>query len=75
MKYLKSLGLALFLTGVVALMIGGFEYSRDSHEAKIGSLVISVRDTQSLNVPIWVGVGGMVLGSILFVTGINSKTI
>ena len=35
----------------------------------IGPLVLSVTDKETVNVPIWVGVGGIVLGGVLLVLG------
>jgi uncharacterized membrane protein YphA (DoxX/SURF4 family) len=63
------LGIVLLVSGVLGLMYGSFSYTKESQEAKIGSLVLSVRDKQSVNIPVWVGVGGIVLGSALLVTG------
>lgn len=69
MNTIKMLGIVLLVSGVLGLMYGSFSYTKESQEAKIGSLVLSVRDKQSVNIPVWVGVGGIVLGSALLVTG------
>ena len=69
MNTIKMLGVVLLVSGVLGLMYGSFSYTKDNQEAKIGSLVLSVKDKQTVNIPVWVGVGGIVLGSALLVTG------
>jgi len=58
-------GIALIVAGFLGLAYGGFTYTKDTHEAKIGPLVLSVVEKESVNIPIWVGVGGVVLGGLL----------
>jgi len=72
---IKVLGLVLLVSGVLGLVYGSFSYTKNTEEAKIGSVVISVKDKQSVNIPVWVGVGGIVLGSAFLVTGYRVKSI
>ena len=44
-------GIALIVCGILGLAYGGFTYTRETHEAKIGPLVLSVVDKETLNVP------------------------
>ena len=46
-------------------MYGGFSYTKKTHEAKIGSLELSVKDQETVNVPVWAGVGAIVVGGFL----------
>ena len=69
MNSLKTIGVALIVGGFLGLAYGGFTYTRETHETKIGPLVLSVTDKETVNVPIWVGVGGIVLGALLLVVG------
>ena len=66
---MKMLGIVLIVGGVLALVYGGFTYTKESHEAKIGPLVLSVTDKETVNVPIWVGVGAVVIGGLILVFG------
>lgn len=75
MNTIKVLGLVLLVSGVLGLVYGSFSYTKNTEEAKIGSVVISVKDKQSVNIPVWVGVGGIVLGSAFLVTGYRVKSI
>lgn len=69
MNPIKMIGIALIVGGVLGLAYGGFTYTKETHEAKIGPIVLSVADKETVNVPIWVGVGGIVLGGLLLVFG------
>ena len=69
MNAMKMLGIALIAGGVLGLAYGGFTYTKETHEAKIGSLVLSITDRETVNVPIWVGVGAIVVGGLLLVLG------
>ena len=69
MNPMKILGILLIVGGILGLAYGGFSYTKESHEAKIGPLVLSVTDKETVNVPIWVGVGAIVIGGLLLVFG------
>ena len=38
---------------------------KETHEATIGSLELSVKDKETVNVPVWAGVGAIVVGGLL----------
>ena len=65
MSAVKIAAIALIAAGILALVYGGFSYTRETHEAKIGSLELSMKDKETVNVPVWVGVGAIVVGGIL----------
>jgi uncharacterized membrane protein len=73
MNAMKMVGIALIVGGVLGLMYGGFTYTKETHEAKIGPLVLSVADKETVNVPIWAGVGAVVMGGLLLAFG-NKKS-
>jgi hypothetical protein len=62
-------GLALIAAGVLALAYGSFSFTRETHEAKIGPLELSVKDKQTVQVPLWAGVGAIVIGGVLLLFG------
>jgi len=65
MKAIKVLAIALIATGTLGLVYGSFSYTSDTHEAKLGSLELSVEEKERVNVPVWAGVGAIVLGGLL----------
>ena len=69
MNAMKLLGILLLVGGILALVYGGFTYTKETHETKIGPLVLSVKDKETVNVPIWAGVGAIVIGGLLLVSG------
>jgi len=65
MNAIKMLAIVLIVAGALALAYGGFTYTRETHEAKLGPIELSVKDTQTVNVPVWAGVGAIAAGVIL----------
>ena len=66
MSAVKILAIALIAAGTLGLVYGNFSYTKETHEAKIGSLELSVKDKETVNVPLWAGVGAIVVGGLLF---------
>ena len=67
MSGLKVLALLLIIGGTVGLAYGQFSYTKDTHEAKIGSVELAVKEKETVNVPVWAGVGAVVAGVVLLV--------
>ena len=65
MNAIKVLAIALILAGGLGLAYGGFSYTKDTHEAKLGPIELSVKETETVNVPVWAGIGAIVAGVIL----------
>lgn len=65
MNAIKMLGIVLIVAGGLGLLYGGFTYTKDTHEAKVGPIELSIKDKETVNVPIWAGVGAIVAGVIL----------
>jgi len=65
MNAIKMLAIVLIVAGSLGLVYGSFTYTKDTHEAKVGSIELSVKETQTVNVPAWAGVGAIVAGVIL----------
>ena len=67
MNAIKMLAIALIVVGGLALAYGGFTYTKDTHQAKLGPIELSVKETQTVNIPIWAGVAAIVAGAVLLV--------
>jgi hypothetical protein len=63
----KIVAIVLIVAGVLELVYGSFSYTKETHEAKLGPIPIelSVKDKQTVNAPVWAGVGGIVVGGAL----------
>jgi hypothetical protein len=69
MNSLKIVGLLLIAGGVLGLVYGSFTYTKETHEAKIGPLEMAVKEKETVNVPVWAGVGAIVVGCGLLLVG------
>ncbi|MFZ2313403.1 MAG: hypothetical protein WAV82_12370 [Methylobacter sp.] len=65
MSAVKIVASVLIIAGLLGLVYGSFSYTRETQEAKIGPLELTVKDTETVNVPVWVGVGAVVAGGAL----------
>ncbi|HTJ05021.1 MAG TPA: hypothetical protein VL624_06725 [Caldimonas sp.] len=65
----KLVGVVLIVVGALMLGYGGFSYTKDETAAKLGPLELSVKEKKTVNFPIWVGVGAVVVGGLLLVLG------
>jgi len=73
MNPLKTAGVVLIVAGALGLAYGSFSWTRETHEAKLGPIELSVKERQSVNVPVWAGVGAIVIGGMLLLFG-NKKS-
>jgi multidrug transporter EmrE-like cation transporter len=67
MTPVKIVGIILIVVGAAALAMGSFSYTKETHQAKIGPLQLSVEEKQSVNVPQWLGIASIALGVILLI--------
>ncbi len=65
MNALRTLGLVLIVAGALALLYGGFSYTRQTHGAKLGPIELSVTERETVNVPVWAGIGAIALGAVV----------
>jgi len=63
MGAIKMMAIVLIIAGLLGLVYGQFSYTKETQEAKLGPLELSVKDTETVNIPVWVGVGAIVAGS------------
>jgi uncharacterized membrane protein len=69
MNAVKIAGIVLIVAGVLGLAYGSFSYTKDTHEVKLGPIELSVKDKKTVNVPVWAGVGAIVIGGVLLLFG------
>ncbi len=62
----KIVAIVLMAAGLLGLAYGGFTYTEDTHEANLGSLSISIDDKRRVNVPVWAGVGMLLVGGLIY---------
>ena len=69
MNTTRLIAIALIVAGVLGLVYGGFSYTKDTTAVKIGPIELSVKEKQTVNVPMWAGIGAIVIGGLLLVLG------
>ena len=69
MNAVKIAAIVLIVAGVLGLVYGSFTYTKDTHEAKLGPIEFSIKDKETVNIPIWAGVGAIVIGGALLLLG------
>jgi TRAP-type C4-dicarboxylate transport system permease small subunit len=69
MNATRIIGIVLIVAGVLGLVYGGFSYTKDTTAVKIGPIELSVKEKETVNIPMWVGIGAIVAGGLLLVLG------
>ncbi len=69
MSAIKIAAIALIAVGILALVYGGFSYTKDTTKAKVGPIELTVKDKQTVTIPLGVGVGAIVVGGVLLLVG------
>lgn len=69
MNSTRLIAIALLVAGILGLVYGGFSYTKDTTAVKLGPLELSVKQKETVNVPMWAGIGAIVVGGLLLVLG------
>jgi len=72
MNPVKLAALVLIVGGIFALVVGSFSFTKATHDIKLGPIEMSVNEKQTVNMPVWAGIGAIVVGGLLLVFG-NKK--
>lgn len=73
MNAMKIVGIVLIVAGALGLAYGSFSYTKETHETKIGPVELSVKNKETVNVPVWAGIGAIVIGGGLLLVGGNKR--
>ena len=67
MNTVKMFAIALIAAGALGLAYGSFTYTKETHQAKIGPIELSVADKETVNIPIWVSIAALAAGALLLI--------
>jgi hypothetical protein len=65
MSGIRILAIVLIVAGLLGVMYGKFSYTKETHDAKVGSLELSFKEKQTVNIPAWAGVAAIAAGAAL----------
>ena len=69
MNLVKVVGVVLIVAGLLGVVFSSFSFTKETHEAKLGPIELSVKEKQTVNVPVWASVAAIVVGGLLLVAG------
>ncbi len=72
MSGIRILAIVLIVAGLLGVLYGEFSYTKETHDAKLGSLELSVEEKQTVNIPAWAGVAAIVAGAALLLVRTKS---
>lgn len=73
MNAVKIMGILLIVAGIAGLLYGNFSYTKETHDIKVGPLEMSVAEKETVNVPVWAGVGAILGGGALLLYASKKK--
>lgn len=62
---MKIVAIILIVLGVLALVYGGFTYTKATHEADLGPIEFQVKERERVNIPLWAGIVVIAAGVVL----------
>ena len=65
----KLIGIILIAGGALGLIYGGFSYTKETTGIKVGPMALTIKEKKTVNVPLLVSGGAIVLGAFLLVFG------
>ena len=73
MKAMRIVGVLLLVLGLAGFLTGGFSFTKDTTQAKLGPLELTVKEKESVNIPQWMSLGAMVIGGVVLVLGFRKR--
>lgn len=69
MNIARIIGIVLIAAGTAGLVYGSFSFTKERHDLKVGPIQLSVKEKETINVPVWAGVGAIGIGALLLLFG------
>ena len=73
MNALRLTGAILIVLGLAGFFTGGFSFTKETTQAKLGPLELTVKGKESVNVPQWLSLGAIALGAVVLVLGFRKN--
>jgi hypothetical protein len=69
MNPIRILAVLLIIAGGAGLAYGSFSYTKETHKTSLGPIELTMKETQTVNVPVWAGLGAIAIGVALILFG------
>lgn len=69
MNSTKLIGIILIAAGCFGLAYGSFSYTKETTGLKLGPLEVKVQERETVNIPLLMSIGSIVVGGLLLVVG------
>ena len=73
MNAARIVGILLIVAGALGLVYQQFSFTKETHQAKIGPLELSVSEKETVSVPLWISLGAIGVGVVLVLVGPGGK--
>jgi hypothetical protein len=67
MNTIRIIAIVLMMAGALGLAYGSFSYTKKTDEVKLGPIELSIQEKQTVNIPIWAGIGAIAIGGFLLI--------
>jgi TRAP-type C4-dicarboxylate transport system permease small subunit len=67
MNAIRIAAIALIVSGALSLFYGAFTYTKETHRTHLGALELTLKDRETIHIPIWAGVAAVMAGGLLLV--------
>jgi hypothetical protein len=69
MTPIRITAVLLIVAGALGLAYGGFSYTKDTTAVKLGPIELSIKEKQTVSIPVWAGLGAIAAGGLLLLVG------
>ena len=69
MSPVRLVAVLLIVGGALGLGYGGFSYTKNTHEVKVGPVDLALQEKKTINIPVWAGVTAIVVGGVMLLVG------
>lgn len=69
MTILRLTAILIIIGGVLGLVYGSFTYTKETQQSNVGPIELSIKEKETINIPVWAGAGAIVFGSLILLFG------
>jgi hypothetical protein len=66
---IRLVGIVLVVAGILGLIYGSFSFTQEKTVVKVGSVELNAKEDKTVDIPMWAGIGAIVVGGLMLVMG------